>query len=76
MEVTEEGQATCDSEVLACGTQFREAQREEPSFKAIWDTDIARRHQQVIHTEVCKQLAQCAVRKGLLYCTEGGKGRR
>lgn len=45
-ELTNEEENTpFNMEGFASGTQFREAQRREPAFQAIWETNIAQREQ-------------------------------
>lgn len=65
---SEEGEITFYLEGLASGTQFRKAQRQHPTFQAIWETEIVKRDQQIIRLELCENLPHCEVRNGLLCC--------
>lgn len=66
-ELDNADQALWDTGSFVCRTQFREVEREEPMFWAIWEAEIARRDLQVIWSELCEQLHQFEVRRGLLY---------
>lgn len=45
---TDEDNPPWDLEAIACGTQFREAQWEEPTLQPIWETEVTRCKQQVV----------------------------
>ncbi|KYO35474.1 hypothetical protein Y1Q_0008041 [Alligator mississippiensis] len=51
--------ALWDLESLTSGAQFQEAQQEELTFRAFWETEITRQDQQMVRPELCDQLPHC-----------------
>lgn len=64
--VNEEDEALFNLEELTSGAQFREAQRQEPTFQVMWETETAKKTQQVMRPELCGRLPRCEVKNELL----------